>query len=42
MCSTESNSKKAKFDPYLYIVQEVKTTYFLKLNEKRPNQDFHR
>ena len=32
MFSTENNSKKAKINHYLYLCQEVKTKYFLKLN----------
>ena len=32
MYSNENNSKKAKIDHYLYLCQEVKAKYFLKLN----------
>ena len=41
MYSTENNSKKAKIDPYLYLLQEVKAKYFIKRNEEGPNKDNH-
>ena len=31
MYSTENNSKKAKIDYHLYVLQEVKAKYFVKL-----------
>ena len=31
MFSTENNSKKAKIDPYLYILQGIKAKYFKEL-----------
>ena len=33
MCSTENNSKIAKADYHLHLLQEVKAKYFLKLND---------
>ena len=32
MISTENNSKKSKTDHYLYLCQEAKAKYFMKLN----------
>ena len=35
MYSTENNSKNAKIDNRLYLMQEVKAKYFLKLNNNQ-------
>ena len=37
MYSTENNSKKAKVDPYSYLLQQTKVKNVLKLNEERLN-----
>ena len=39
MCSSENNSKNAKIDYHLYLLQEVKAYQLIKLNEKGPNED---
>ena len=41
MYSNEINSKNDKIDPRLYLMQEVKAKYFLKLIEKGNNEDIH-
>ena len=41
MYSSENNSKNAKIDYHLYLLQEVKAYQFIKLNEKGPNEDIH-
>ena len=38
MYSNDNKSKKAKVGHYLYLCQEVKAKYFLKLNEEGPDQ----
>ena len=35
--SSENNSKNAKINYHLYLLQEVKSKYFLKFNEEGPN-----
>ena len=43
MYSKENNSKNDKIDHYLYLLQEIKGNYFMKLNgPEGPNEDFHR
>ena len=34
MFCTENNSKKAKLDPNLYILQEIEAKFLIKLNER--------
>ena len=41
MYSNENNSKNIKIDNRLYLLQEMKTKYFLKLNEERYNEDLY-
>ena len=42
MYSNENNSKNAKIDYHLYLLQEVKAKYFLKLiEEERLNENIH-
>ena len=41
MYSSENNSWNAEINYHLYILQEVKAKYFMKLNEKGPNEDIH-
>ena len=43
MFSTENNSKKAKIDMRLYLLQEIKGNYFMKLNDQEGlNENLHR
>ena len=43
MYSTENNSKKAKVDYRLYLLQQIKANYFMKLNvEEGFNENLHR
>ena len=39
--SIENNSKKAKFDHYLYLCQEMNAKCFLKLNEEQIIENLH-
>ena len=41
MYSNENNSKNKKIDNRLYLLQEIKAKYFLKLNEEGYNEDFY-
>ena len=41
MYSNENNSKKDKIDNRLYLMQEVKAIYFLRLNEEGFHENFH-
>ena len=43
MYSNENNSKNDKIDLSLYLLQEVKAKYFLKINndQEGPNEDLH-
>ena len=40
MYSSENNLEKAKTSHRLYLMQEIKSNYFKKLNEERPNKVF--
>ena len=41
MYSKENNSKNDKIDHYLYLCQEVKAKFFMKLNEEGLSEDLH-
>ena len=41
MYSNENNSKNNKIDNRLYLLQEIKAKYFLKLNEEGYNEDLY-
>ena len=34
MYSTENNSKNVKIESYLYLLQQIKANYFMKLNDQ--------
>ena len=42
MYFSENSSKGDKIDNRLYLLQEIKAKYFLKLNEEGYNEDLHR
>ena len=41
MYFNEKISKGSKTDYHLYLLQEIKAKYFIKLNEKGPDEDIH-
>ena len=41
MYSTENNLKGSKIDHRLYLLQQIKASQFIKLNEERFNEDLH-
>ena len=41
MYSNENNSKKAKIEYHLYLLQQIKAKYFSELNEEGSNEKIH-